>query len=198
MNEKTFFGITQGNNQLPKDMLDQACSAIANEVVDICTAFIQKTAVERAVPEMDKRLASVSSYFSFTEGWCLVCVWVVGCVRACMLSFTCTCFRLCTCLCVCFDLCACKCEGIHAPTQICTHVACLHARVRLYLYTVMSAVIVIELDTLLKLCTQEFELRKLARAESRRYCDPVCLTYQAERMPEQIRLKVSCNNNHNK
>ena len=37
---------------------------------------------------------------------------------------------------------------------------------------------------------QEFELRKHARNEGRRYCDPVVLTYQAERMPEQIRLKV--------
>lgn len=37
---------------------------------------------------------------------------------------------------------------------------------------------------------QEFELRKHARQEGRRYCDPVVLTYQAERMPEQIRLKV--------
>ena len=37
---------------------------------------------------------------------------------------------------------------------------------------------------------QEIELRKHARNESRRYCDPVVLTYQAERMPEQIRLKV--------
>lgn len=39
--------------------------------------------------------------------------------------------------------------------------------------------------------TKEFELRKHARQEGRRYCDPVVLTYQAERMPEQIRLKVS-------
>lgn len=39
--------------------------------------------------------------------------------------------------------------------------------------------------------SQEFELRKHARQEGRRYCDPVVLTYQAERMPEQIRLKVS-------
>ena len=37
---------------------------------------------------------------------------------------------------------------------------------------------------------QEFDLRKHARNEGRRYCDPVVLTYQAERMPEQIRLKV--------
>jgi len=37
---------------------------------------------------------------------------------------------------------------------------------------------------------QEYELRKHARNEGRRYCDPIVLTYQAERMPEQIRLKV--------
>ena len=37
---------------------------------------------------------------------------------------------------------------------------------------------------------QEFELRKQARAESRRYCNTGALTYQAERMPEQIRLNV--------
>ena len=41
------------------------------------------------------------------------------------------------------------------------------------------------------LSPQEFELRKLARNEGRRYCNPVALTYQAERMPEQIRLNVS-------
>ncbi len=40
------------------------------------------------------------------------------------------------------------------------------------------------------LLQQEMEYRKLARNEGRRYCDPVVLTYQAERMPEQIRLKV--------
>jgi len=39
-------------------------------------------------------------------------------------------------------------------------------------------------------CAQEYELRKHARSEGRRYCDPQVLTYQAERMPEQIRLKV--------
>ncbi|XP_039287191.1 LOW QUALITY PROTEIN: CCR4-NOT transcription complex subunit 1 [Nilaparvata lugens] len=36
----------------------------------------------------------------------------------------------------------------------------------------------------------EFERRKMARQEGRRYCDSATLTYQAERMPEQIRLKV--------
>ena len=38
---------------------------------------------------------------------------------------------------------------------------------------------------------QEFELRKQARSEGRRYCNTSALTYQAERMPEQIRLNVS-------
>ena len=37
---------------------------------------------------------------------------------------------------------------------------------------------------------QEYELRKIARTENRRYCDTYALTYQAERMPEQIRMKV--------
>jgi CCR4-NOT transcription complex subunit 1 len=37
---------------------------------------------------------------------------------------------------------------------------------------------------------QELEMRKLAHNEGRRYCDTLALKYQAERMPEQIRLKV--------
>lgn len=45
---------------------------------------------------------------------------------------------------------------------------------------------------ILRCLLQEFELRKHARQEGRRYCDPMVLTYQAERMPEQIRLKVCC------
>ncbi|XP_076470610.1 CCR4-NOT transcription complex subunit 1-like isoform X2 [Babylonia areolata] len=94
-NLKTAFTNKLGPN-LPahKDVVDQVSSTLANEMVDICTAFIQKTAVERAGPETDKRLAA------------------------------------------------------------------------------------------------EFDLRKAARNENRRYCDPACLTYQAERMPDQIRLKV--------
>ena len=44
---------------------------------------------------------------------------------------------------------------------------------------------------------QEYELRKVARSEGRRYCDPAVLTYQAERMPEQLRLKVCEHELHN-
>lgn len=46
---------------------------------------------------------------------------------------------------------------------------------------------VIEMD---KRLAPEYDARKVARTEGRRYCDPMVLTYQAERMPEQIRLKV--------
>lgn len=45
----------------------------------------------------------------------------------------------------------------------------------------------LELD---KQLAPEYESRKRARAEGRRFCDPATLTYQAERMPEAIRLKV--------
>ncbi|XP_031805810.1 CCR4-NOT transcription complex subunit 1 isoform X6 [Sminthopsis crassicaudata] len=77
-----------------REMMEQAAAQLAQDNCELACCFIQKTAVEKAGPEMDKRLAT------------------------------------------------------------------------------------------------EFELRKHARQEGRRYCDPVVLTYQAERMPEQIRLKV--------
>ncbi len=41
-----------------------------------------------------------------------------------------------------------------------------------------------------KRLAEEFDLRKQARNEGRRYCNSGALTYQAERMPEQIRLNV--------
>ncbi|XP_078337543.1 CCR4-NOT transcription complex subunit 1-like isoform X2 [Crassostrea virginica] len=77
-----------------KEAIEQAATVLATDNAELACVFIQKTAVERAIPEMDKRLAT------------------------------------------------------------------------------------------------EYELRKHARNEGRRYCDPGVLTYQAERMPEQIRLKV--------
>uniref|UniRef100_A0A3B3REG1 CCR4-NOT transcription complex subunit 1 n=1 Tax=Paramormyrops kingsleyae TaxID=1676925 RepID=A0A3B3REG1_9TELE len=77
-----------------REMMEEAVAKIAQDNCELACCFIQKTAVEKAGPEMDKRLAT------------------------------------------------------------------------------------------------EFELRKHARQEGRRYCDPGVLTYQAERMPEQIRLKV--------
>merc|ERR1711962_883840 len=88
--------MTLGRNLLPGqvDAIDVTVSVIANDNVELACAFIQKKAVEKAIPEIDKRL------------------------------------------------------------------------------------------------NVEIELRKMARKEGRRYCDPVALTYQAERVPDPIRLKV--------
>lgn len=76
-----------------KELVEQAASVVAADNMELACAFVQKTAIEKAIPEMDKRLLN------------------------------------------------------------------------------------------------EIELRKIARQEGRRYCDPLA-KYQAERMPEQIRLKV--------
>lgn len=80
--------------QQQKDMCEQAATITAQDNMEVACAFIQKTAIEKAIPEIDKHLMA------------------------------------------------------------------------------------------------EYERRKHARNEGRRYCDPGVLTYQAERMPEQIRLKV--------
>ena len=85
---------------------------------ELACAFIQKTAVEKAVPEMDKRLSEV---------------------------------RVCT-------------TSLHKLIVSLTLYVCVFVK--------------------------EFDVRKLARAEGRRYCNATALTYQAERMPEQIRVNV--------
>lgn len=77
-----------------KNVLEQAATQIASDNTELACAFIQKTATEKSVTEMDKRLA------------------------------------------------------------------------------------------------EEYEVRKQARNEGRRYCNPVVLTYQAERMPAELRLQV--------
>ena len=88
--------VTLGRNLMPNQMdaIDVTVSVIANNNVELACAFIQKKAVEKAIPEVDKRL------------------------------------------------------------------------------------------------NMEMDMRKMARKEGRRYCDPVALTYQSEKMPEPIRLKV--------
>lgn len=106
--------------------MEQAAAQLAQDNCELACCFIQKMAVEKAGPEMDKRLATVS----------LKC-----------LEFT-------------------SLKAWLYPFKI---------KVTFYFFI---------------LIWQEFELRKHARQEGRRYCDPVVLTYQAERMPEQIRLKV--------
>lgn len=40
-------------------MIDQACSMCANDNVELACAFVQKTATEKAINEVDKYLKSV-------------------------------------------------------------------------------------------------------------------------------------------
>lgn len=47
--------------------MDQAAQVIAQDNTELACAFIQKTAVEKAIPEIDKRLTSVSYYFSLVQ-----------------------------------------------------------------------------------------------------------------------------------
>lgn len=77
-----------------KEQLEATANAIASDNIDLACCFIQKTAVDKAIPELDKRLQN------------------------------------------------------------------------------------------------DYDCRRKARNEGRRFCDPGTLTYQAERMPEAIRLKV--------
>ncbi|GAB1606660.1 Hypothetical predicted protein [Argonauta hians] len=92
--KQAFLNILRNASMSQKELVDQAVTQLAQDNTELASAIIQKSAVEKALPEMDRRLST------------------------------------------------------------------------------------------------EFELRRHARGEGRRYCDPVVLTYQAERMPEQIRLRV--------
>lgn len=91
--KQAFLTALIGTTPQQKELAEQAANVVAADNMELACAFVQKTAIEKAIPEMDKRLLS------------------------------------------------------------------------------------------------EMELRKIARQEGRRYCDPLA-KYQAERMPEQIRLKV--------
>jgi len=42
-----------------KELIEQAAQVIATDNAELATAFLQKTAVEKAIPEIDKRLTNV-------------------------------------------------------------------------------------------------------------------------------------------
>ena len=92
--KQNFISAMIGPTLQQKELAEQAANVIAADNMELACAFVQKTAIEKAVPEMDKRLMN------------------------------------------------------------------------------------------------EFELRKIARQEGRRYFDPL-IKYQAERMPEPIKLKLT-------
>lgn len=79
---------------MQKDIIESAAAVLATDNMELACAFIQKTAVEKALPELDKRLMN------------------------------------------------------------------------------------------------DYEMRKLARQEGRRYYDTMVFTYQTERIPERVRLRV--------
>ncbi|XP_013136530.1 PREDICTED: CCR4-NOT transcription complex subunit 1 isoform X2 [Papilio polytes] len=81
-------------NPQQKDIVESAAAVLATENMELACAFIQKTAVEKALPELDKRLMN------------------------------------------------------------------------------------------------DYEIRKQARIENRRYYDPIVLTYQTENLPERVRLRM--------
>lgn len=45
-----------------REMMEEAAARIAQDNCELACCFIQKTAVEKAGPEMDKRLATVSLF----------------------------------------------------------------------------------------------------------------------------------------
>ena len=53
----------QGGTPQQKELIEQAATVVANDNVELACCFIQKCAVEKAIPEMDRRLATVSKLF---------------------------------------------------------------------------------------------------------------------------------------
>lgn len=53
----------QGATQQQKDLIEQASSMAAQDNMELACAFIQKTAIEKAIPEIDKHLITVSFFF---------------------------------------------------------------------------------------------------------------------------------------
>lgn len=47
------------------EMIDQACAMCANDNLELACAFIQKTAIEKAIIEIEKCLKNVSIFFTY-------------------------------------------------------------------------------------------------------------------------------------
>jgi len=45
-----------------KQLIEEAAQMIATDNAELATAFLQKTAVEKAIPEIDKRLSHVCCF----------------------------------------------------------------------------------------------------------------------------------------
>lgn len=61
-NLKTAFAnALQGATPQQRELADSVATSIAEDNMELACAFIQKAAIEKAIPEIDKRLLSVSS-----------------------------------------------------------------------------------------------------------------------------------------
>ena len=145
-----------------KPLIEQAAHQISAENTELACAFIQKTSMEKATPEMDKRLAEV--------------------IHGCTCNFLSRILQ--------WERAGDTFEfyvHFYHPRQYQLNISSLYlkspTRGGWEWFTWFSGFLLFFLP-------QEFELRKQARAEGRRYCNTGALTYQAERMPEQIRLNV--------
>jgi CCR4-NOT transcription complex subunit 1 len=49
----------QTANNTHKELAEQAANLVAQDNIELACAFIQKTAIEKAIVEIDKRLANV-------------------------------------------------------------------------------------------------------------------------------------------
>ena len=84
-------------------MIEKAADAVAVDNVELACAFVQKTAMEKAVPEMDKRLGEVEKFCC-----CFVLFFLFVCLSVC-LSYCSSVLSVCLCLSVvvCLSLFAC-------------------------------------------------------------------------------------------
>jgi CCR4-NOT transcription complex subunit 1 len=57
--QNNYFGF-QGATPQQKELVEQAATVAAQDNMELACAFIQKTAIEKAIPEIDKRLLTVS------------------------------------------------------------------------------------------------------------------------------------------
>lgn len=66
MDQYSFSNLNSFFSQAPtpqqREMMEEAAARIAQDNCELACCFIQKTAVEKAGPEMDKRLATVSGH----------------------------------------------------------------------------------------------------------------------------------------
>lgn len=54
-----------------KELIEQAAQVIATDNAELATAFLQKTAVEKAIPEIEKRLTNVCGLTDKHTVFCL-------------------------------------------------------------------------------------------------------------------------------